>query len=59
MTQVFEVKKIDGKGLGWVANKNIKRGSVIFTENPQLEFSLEQKIPNLWRSTLIQIGLRK
>ena len=43
MTQVFEVKKIDGKGLGWVANKDIKRGSVIFSENPQLELSLEQK----------------
>ena len=43
MSQVFEVKKIDGKGLGWVANKDIKRGSVIFTENPQLELSLEQK----------------
>ena len=38
-----KVKKIDGKGLGWVANKDIKRGSVIFTENPQLELSLEQK----------------
>ena len=43
MTQVFEVKKIEGKGLGWVANKDIKRGSVIFTENPHLELSLEQK----------------
>jgi len=36
MTQLFEIKEIEGKGLGWVATKNIKRGTVIFTEKPQL-----------------------
>ena len=41
-----KVKKIDGKGLGWVANKDIKRGSVIFTENPQLELSLDSSVGN-------------
>ena len=39
-----KVKKIDGKGLGWVANKDMKRGSVIFTENPQLELSLDSSV---------------
>ena len=36
MTQLFEIKEVEGKGLGWVATKNIKRGTVIFTEKPQL-----------------------
>ena len=39
MTQLFEIKEIEGKGLGWVATKNIKRGTVIFTEKPQLELN--------------------
>ena len=36
MTQLFEIREVEGKGLGWVATKNIKRGTVIFTEKPQL-----------------------
>jgi len=36
MTQLFEIKEVEGKGLGWVATKNIKRGTVIFKEKPQL-----------------------
>ena len=39
MTQLFEIKEVEGKGLGWVATKNIKRGTVIFTEKPQLELN--------------------
>ena len=39
MSQLFEIKEIEGKGLGWVATKNIKRGTVIFTEKPQLELN--------------------
>merc|ERR1712008_110530 len=29
MTQMFEIKEIEGKGLGWVATKDIRRGTVM------------------------------
>ena len=62
MTQLFEIKEIKGKGLGWVATKNIKRGTVIFTEKPQLALNccseeqmksgnrVSQKLTNDFRS---------
>ena len=43
MTQLFEIQTIEGKGVGFVATKDIKRGTVIFTESPQLDLALEEK----------------
>jgi len=43
MTQLFEIQTIEGKGVGFVATKEIKRGTVIFTESPQLDLALEEK----------------
>ena len=43
MTQLFEIQTIEGKGLGFVATKDIKRGTVIFSEIPQLDLALEEK----------------
>jgi hypothetical protein len=43
MTQLFEIQTIEGKGVGFVATKDIKRGTVIFSESPQLDLALEEK----------------
>ena len=43
MAQLFEIQTIEGKGLGFVATKEIKRGTVIFTESPQFDLALEEK----------------
>ena len=32
MTQMFEIKEIEGKGLGWVATKDIRRGTVMICD---------------------------
>ena len=37
MTDLFEVKKVEGKGLGCFAIKDIKRGTLILKEAPQIE----------------------
>ena len=37
---LYQVVEIDGKGLGCVAIKDIKRGTVILRESPQLRVSL-------------------
>ena len=36
MADLFEVKKVEGKGLGCFATKDIKRGTVILKEAPQI-----------------------
>jgi len=43
MTSYFEIQEINGKGLGFVASRNIKRGTVIFTESPQLDLFLKEE----------------
>ena len=40
MTELFKVKEIDGRGLGCIATKDIKMGTVIMRETPQLQISL-------------------
>jgi len=37
MADLFEVKKVEGKGLGCFAIKDIKRGTLILKEAPQIE----------------------
>ena len=36
MADLFEVRKVEGKGLGCFATKDIKRGTVILKEAPQI-----------------------
>ena len=36
MADLFEVRKAEGKGLGCFATKDIKRGTVILKEAPQI-----------------------
>ena len=33
---MYELKSIDGKGLGAIAKKNVKRGTLILEEKPQI-----------------------
>ena len=44
MADVFEIRDIDGKGKGCFATKNIRKGSVVLIETPQL--ALENSINN-------------
>ena len=36
MSDLYELKSIDGKGLGAIAKQNIKRGTLILEEKPQI-----------------------
>jgi hypothetical protein len=36
MSDLYELKSIDGKGLGAIAKQNIKRGTLILKEKPQI-----------------------
>ena len=36
MSDLYELKSIDGKGLGAIAKQNIKRGTLILKEVPQI-----------------------
>ena len=36
MSDLYELKSIDGKGLGAIAKHNIKRGTLILEEKPQI-----------------------
>jgi len=37
MTEIYQVVDIEGKGLGCVASTDVKRGSLILNENPQIK----------------------
>jgi hypothetical protein len=39
MAAIYKVVEIEGKGLGCVASTDIKRGSLILNENPQMQSS--------------------
>jgi len=39
MTEIYEVKEVEGKGLGCVALKDIKKGTLILKEVPQMRVS--------------------
>ena len=36
MSDLYELKSTDGKGLGAIAKQNIKRGTLILEEEPQI-----------------------
>ena len=36
MSDLYELKSTDGKGLGAIAKQNIKRGTLILEEKPQI-----------------------
>ena len=38
MSEFYQVKKIDGKGLGCIATKDIKRGTLILREKAQMKY---------------------
>ena len=44
MSSLYKVTEIGGKGLGCVANSDIKKGSLILMEKPQLCFENEERI---------------
>ena len=44
MSDICEIKEIDGKGFGCFARKDIERGTVVLIEFPQL--ALESEINN-------------
>merc|ERR1711862_837896 len=46
MTEVYQVVPIEGRGLGIVATKFIRRGSLILKEVPQM-LNIDQPPPNL------------
>ena len=39
MAAIYKLEDIEGKGLGCVASTDIKRGSLILNENPQMQSS--------------------
>ena len=55
MSDLYELKSIDGKGLGAIAKKNIKRGTLILKEDPQISDDGNEKygpewIKSVWES---------
>ena len=55
MSFVYEVTEIEGKGLGCVATKDIRKGSLILNENPQIYENTEEKS---WSSKWIKSLLK-
>ena len=55
MSFVYKVAKIEGKGLGCVATEDIKKGSLILNENPQIYENTEEKS---WSSKWIKSLLK-
>ena len=48
MSDLYELKSIDGKGLGAIAKKNIKRGTLILKEDPQISDDGNEKFGPEW-----------
>ena len=36
MSDLYKIEKIDGKGFGWIAQKDIKRGTLLLNEKAQI-----------------------
>ena len=41
MSDIFRIVRIDGKGLGCIATKDIPRGTLILNETPQLKCTMK------------------
>ena len=55
MSDLYELKSIDGKGLGAIAKQNIKRGTLILEEKPQIsdddnDIGKPEWIKSVWES---------
>ena len=48
MSDLYELKSIDGKGLGAIAKKDIKRGTLILKEDPQISDDGSKKFGPEW-----------
>ena len=36
LSDLYKIEKIEGKGVGWIAQKDIKRGTLLLNEKPQI-----------------------
>ena len=55
MSSLYKVTKIEGKGLGCVANSDIKKGSLILIVNPQLCIETEEtEGSSIWINSLLK-----
>ena len=55
MSGVFKISAIEGRGLGWVATTDIKKGSLILNENPQICPKGEEKVLSAdWIKSLLE-----
>ena len=36
LSDLYKIEKIDGKGVGWIAQKDIERGTLLLNEKPQI-----------------------
>jgi len=52
---MYQVKKIYGKGLGCIASMDIKKGSVILSENPQINVDAKKVLNTSDESSFIEI----
>ena len=55
MEGLFKIDKIDGKGVGWIALRDIKAGTLIYKEKPQ--FVPEKNYENLGENVLGCLGV--
>ena len=44
MSELYQVKEIEGKGVGCVATRDIKSGTLILSETPQLIFGKDPSL---------------
>ena len=36
LSDLYKIEKIDGKGVGWIAQKDIEKGTLLLNEKPQI-----------------------
>ena len=48
MSELYQVKEIEGKGFGCVATRDIKSGTLILSETPQLIFGKDPSLKQLY-----------
>ena len=54
MSSLYKVTEIEGKGLGCVAIVDIKKGSLILMENPQLCVEITEEKGSIWIKRLLK-----
>ena len=48
MSELYQVKEIEGKGFGCVATRDIQSGTLILSETPQLLFGKDPSLKQLY-----------